>query len=625
MTVGMLFVVLTASLEVTPLVGDHAVMQQGQPIPVWGTADGGALVTVEWTDAGGDVEVARTTVSDDGSWSVVLAARDWSADPATIRVTNGDVTWNAEDVLVGEVWIASGQSNMEWPVSRSNAKGDSAEAMTHAHVREFKVPHAFADVPQSTIHGQWAVAGPQTTPKFSAVAWHFARGLNQDLGMPVGIINSSWGGSRVEPWMSLDALDALRSTSPRVHAATKSWYEARSMADTDAGRFSAVDFDDSLWGEAVVPSSWKSIGLGDVEGTVFYRLSVWVPEHWAGKDLVLELGPIDDIDETFWDGHLVGGRARHDIPRIYVVPGKLVTPGRHVITVANTDQQGAGGFFGKRGDLRLYVRDAPDDMIPLAGPWRWKLTSSWSQSARSTPTVVSNAMIAPFEQLPVAGVIWYQGESNAGDPESYDLLFPAMIQDWRSRFKQPLPFYFVQLANLAHGRDNWHWPELREAQRRALSLPDTGMALCFDVGNPTDIHPTDKHTVGNRLARLAMHGHYGHSVIPEGPRPMELSLPGNGTAVVTFETYGGALSTRGGGPVRLVEVAGDDGVFHEASVVLSKHVLTAKSPAVGSPTQVRYGWRQDPAAANLIGADDLPASPFCLPSTVRPPTGGVSP
>ena len=219
MTVGMLFVVLAASLEVTPLVGDHAVMQQGQPIPVWGTADGGALVTVEWTDAGGDVEVARTTVSDDGSWSVVLAARDWSADPATIRVTNGDVTWNAEDVLVGEVWIASGQSNMEWPVSRSNAKGDSAEAMTHAHVREFKVPHAFADVPQSTIHGQWAVAGPEATPKFSAVAWHFARGLNQGLGMPVGSVNSSWGGSRVEPWMSLDALDALRAAWQSILAA----------------------------------------------------------------------------------------------------------------------------------------------------------------------------------------------------------------------------------------------------------------------------------------------------------------------------------------------------------------------------------------------------------------------
>jgi sialate O-acetylesterase len=225
----------------------------------------------------------------------------------------------------------------------------------------------------------------------------------------------------------------------------------------------------------------------------------------------------------------------------------------------------------------------------------------------------------------VAGVIWYQGESNADDPESYDVLFGAMIEDWRARFDQPLPFYFVQLANLAHGRSNWHWPELREAQRRTLSLPDTGMALCFDVGNPTDIHPTDKRTVGRRLARLALHDHYGATVVPQGPRPLTLSLPGNGTAVVTFETYGGVLATRGGGPVELLEVAGDDGVFHSASVELSGQRLVAKSDAVANPTHVRYGWRQDPAGANLIGADELPATPFQLPSTVKPPVGGVSP
>ena len=625
MTVASFVLMLSVSLEVTPLVGDHAVLQQGRPIPVWGTADAGAPVMVEWTDAAGDVERAQTAADGDGAWSVTLSAREWSADPATMRVTSGDDTWQASDVVVGEVWIASGQSNMEWPVSRSNAKGDSAEAMTNAMVREFKVPHAFADAPKSNVHGQWAVAGPGTTPKFSGVAWQFAGRLNQALGVPIGIVNSSWGGSRVEPWMSLEALDAVRAASPRVHDSTKAWYDARASRALDAAALSAVDFDDAEWGETVVPSSWKRIGLGDVDGTVLYRVSVWVPDHWAGRDLVLKLGPIDDIDETFWDGHIVGSRTSHTVPRIYVVPGKLVTPGRHVIAVRNTDQHGAGGFFGTRGDLQLHLRDVPDDVIGLAGPWRWKLTSSWAQPARGTPTVLSNAMIAPFERLPVAGVIWYQGESNAGDPESYDMLFPAMIEDWRERFDQPLPFYFVQLANLAHGRDNWHWPELREAQRRTLSLPNTGMALCFDVGNPTDIHPTDKRTVGMRLSRLALRNQYGYSLVPDGPQPLKLELPGDGTAVVHFQTHGGALATRGGEPTKLFEIAGADGVFHLATVELQRDRLVARSASVETPTHVRYGWRQDPAAANLIGADDLPATPFHLPSTVRPPPSGASP
>ncbi|MCH2135724.1 MAG: sialate O-acetylesterase [Phycisphaerales bacterium] len=620
-----LLIVCIATLEVTPLVGDHAVLQQGRPIPVWGTAAPGQEVRVVFTDANGAKEHREVRADAQGAWLLELAPRPASADGATIDVASGSETWRAEDVLVGEVWIASGQSNMEWPLHRTSDAEASAQTLTNHRIREFKIPHAFDDAPRDEISGAWLVAGPDTTPGFSGVAWNFATMLSEELDVPLGIVNSSWGGSSVEAWMSLEQLDEVRGQSPPVQRAVQDWYDARSQKAEDVETLTAPNMDHAHWNETVLPGDWSAMGLGETDGTVFYRLAVWVPEHWAGKDLALRLGPIDDIDETFWSGHLVGSRTRHDVPRNYTVPGEHVKPGRHVIAVRNTDNAGAGGFFAKRGQMQLHPLDDPSDKIPLAGPWRWKLTSSWSRPARNTPTVLNNAMIAPLEQLPVTGVIWYQGESNAHDPVSYDVLFPAMIEDWRSRFDQPLPFHFVQLANLDHRRGDWHWPQLREAQHRALRLPDTGMALCFDVGNPRDIHPRDKRTVGRRLGRLALHHQYGRDIVPEGPRPISLEMPGDGTAVVTFLMHGGTLATRDGQDVALMEIAGTDGVFHPAQVHLDGDRAIVRSDAVSAPSQVRYGWRQDPAAANLVGAEGLPATPFMLPSTVQPPAEGATP
>jgi len=614
MPTASLLLIVIAGFEVTPLLGDHAVVQQQQPIPVWGTGEPGDTIDVRLS--GNSPLANSTTVEGDGSWFVELGRLPASATPLTLTVTDGADTWTAHDVLVGELWLASGQSNMEWRVGQSDDRNATASEFTNTSIREFKVPHAFDDARRSATGGTWVVAGPDSTPQFSGVAWNFARMLQAKLKVPIGIVNSSWGGSSVEAWMDRDLLNAMRAEDERVARSVDTWFASQDAKATDAAEVFSLDHDVSDWNESVVPGDWASIGLGDVDGVVLYRVSIWLPASWEGKDVALSLGPIDDIDETYWDGEKIGGLSNHAAPRNYTVPGRLVTPGRHVIGVRNIDNQGAGGFFGKRGDLWLHPVGEPKNLIGLAGPWRWQQSSGWTRPARNTPTVLNNAMIAPLEPLPFAGAIWYQGESNAHDPEAYDVLFPAMIEDWRDRFGSALPFYFVQLANLDHRRDNWHWPQLREAQRRALRLDDTGMALCFDVGNPTDIHPTDKRTVGRRLGRHALNHVYSQPIVPQGPRPLSLELPGDGTAIVKFEMYGGALHTRNGGAVELFEIAGDDGVFHRAQVGIIAGRLIARSSAVPEPVAVRYGWRQDPAAANLLGADELPATPFALPSTV---------
>ncbi len=623
MSILLVSVAAMSGFEVTPLLGDNAVLQQRAPIPVWGTGEPGDTLSIRLEGDG--IVADEVTVAPDGTWMVQLPSRFASRTPLTLTVSDGSDTKTAGNIVVGELWLASGQSNMEWRVSQTDDRDAGDEAFTNADIREFKVPHAHDEQRQASVDGQWKVSTPQHTPHFSGVAWNFARMLHDTLDVPVGIVNSSWGGSSVEAWMDRDLLDVMRQDDPLVARTVDDWFTAQAKADVDAAALLGPEHDDAAWSETVLPGDWASMGLGDVDGTVLYRLSIWVPDSWSGQDLTLQLGPIDDLDETFWDGVEIGRTRGHTTPRSYTVPAALVTPGRHVIGVRATDMAGAGGFFGKRGDMRLHRADDDAHKIGLAGPWRWKQTSGWAKPARNTPTVLNNAMIAPLEHLPVAGVIWYQGESNAHDPEAYDVLFPAMILDWRARFGHDMPFFFVQLANLDHRRHDWHWPQLREAQRRALDVDGTGMALCFDVGDPRDIHPTDKRTVGRRLARHALRDVYHRDIVPQGPVPVSFGVLDNGTIAVKFETYGGSLKTRDGGPVALLEVAGADGEFHPATARLLDDRLVASSAAVDTPVRVRYGWRQDPAAANLIGADDLPVTPFILPSTVDRPAEGAEP
>ena len=592
-------VVLVADLHISPLLGDHAVLQQGRPIPVWGEAKPGASVAVQLGR-----HSVTTHADSEGHWHVELPARNASTTPLVLRVTSGADHDQATDMLVGEVWIASGQSNMSWPVNRSANSEQAAAESTDPILRIFTEPLRSSLTPVDASAGTWQVVTPDTTPELTAVGLYFGRSLRRELGVPVGIVHASWGGSSVQAWMDEPTLRSHQEAETAVNRLEL--LQGQGAFDGPMLRSAAVDT--TAWPTASLPATFKTLEW-DVDGTAWFRRTVSIPPAWAGHDLMLHLGPIDDIDITTFDGHRVGGLHDWTTPRMYPIPGELVREGPVDIAVEVTDRAGIGGFAGRPEQMMLARGDGGGAPISLAGDWKWKRGPLVS-APQQTPTALYHGMLEPLFGLHPRGAIWYQGESNAHEPHHYDVLFPAMIELWRSRFGDAdMPFYFVQLANLEHRRDDWHWPELREAQRNTLQLPHTGMAVCFDVGNPTDIHPKDKRTVGERLARLALHQDYDLPIAPSGPLPVKVA-PNGDTIVVTFDCFGGELSTRGDAPTALLEVAGDDGVFHPATATFAGSLLRASSGAVPFPTQVRYAWRENPEPANLIGADGLPASSF---------------
>lgn len=604
--------VAAAGLDVTPLLGSHAVLQQGRPIPVWGTADPGAEVTVV---LGADRATARA--STDGTWRVHMGPREASPEPITLVVTSGPDRHESSDLLVGETWIASGQSNMWWPVRNSADPEQVAAESNDPLLRVFTEPLRSSLTPVKGSDGAWVVVTPETTPNLTAVGLHFGRSLRAHLDVPVGIVHASWGGSSVQAWMD----EATLRNHPESADSVKRLKLLRSQHAFDGPAMRGASVDTRDWSNATLPATYAALGW-DVDGTAWFRRTVDIPTSWAGQDLVAHLGPIDDIDITTFGGHGIGESSNWTTPRQYTVPGQLVQAGPIDIAVEVTDRAGVGGFVGTAEQMRLVRADGTGDPIDLAGTWKWKKGPLVS-APQQTPTALYHGMLEPLLPLHPRGTIWYQGESNAHEPQNYAVLFPAMITLWRKEFNDAdMPFHFVQLANLDHHRDNWHWPELRESQRNTLTLPNTGMAVCFDVGNPTDIHPKDKRTVGERLARWALANDYGRPIAPSGPLPAQVSSDGKSIMVI-FDAFGGELATRDRGDITLLEIAGEDGVFHPATAVLSGSHLVAHSDDVPRPVQVRYGWREDPAACNLVGADGLPASSFWVKLGTDPRLGPV--
>ncbi len=607
-------VVLAADLQITPLLGDHAVLQQGCPIPVWGEAEPVASVSVQL-----GTQTATTQADEVGRWSVELPALEASATPLTLTVMSGNERRDATNVVVGEVWVASGQSNMWWPVNRSDRPEQTAAESTDPLLRVFTEPLRSSLSPLSASKGTWQVVTPDTAPELTAVGLHFGRAIRRDLGVPVGIVHASWGGSSVQAWMDEPTLRSHQEAS----AAVDRLRALQEQGAFDGPMLRSATVDTTNWPTAWLPATFKALEW-DVDGTAWFRRTVLIPPAWAGHDLILHLGPIDDIDITTFGGHRVGGLHDWKTPRMYPIPGTLVREGSVDVAVEVTDRAGIGGFIGTPEQMMLIRRDGEGAPISLAGNWKWKQGPLVS-APQQTPTALYHGMIEQLFPLHPRGVIWYQGESNAHEPHHYDVLFPAMIELWRSRFGDAdMPFYFVQLANLEHGRDNWHWPELREAQRNTLQLANTGMAVCFDVGSPTDIHPKDKRTVGERLARLALHQDYDLPIAASGPLPMNIASDGDAISVI-FDCFGGQLSTRDDAPTTLLEIAGDDGHFHPATATLAGSVLTASSEAVPIPTQIRYAWRENPESANLVGADELPATSFWIRVGEDPRRGPVQP
>ncbi len=616
-----------------PLFTDHVVLQRDVPTPVWGWAEPGQRVKVAL--AGQSVE---TTADARGKWMARLGP--YPAGGPHVLAVSGPKAVEIKDVLVGDVWLCSGQSNMEWPLKGAVNPEAEVAAAGYPRLRLFQVPKRTALEPESTVEAKWDVCTPATAPGFSAVGYFFGRDLGRDLNVPIGLINSSWGGTVAEAWTSAPSLGPLgdfdkalaqvraskaEAGQPpvRLDRAMAAWWKRNDPGTSDQPGWADPKFDAAAWKTMDLPGNWEERGLPDFDGIAWFRKNFDLPEAWDGKDLTLALGPIDDLDTTYLNGVEVGHTDAWATTRRYKVPAGVAKAGRNVIAIRVLDRQGQGGFGGEKGDMKLApAGDEQAGPIALAGPWSFKVAANASDLSSppeaqgenpNRASVLYNGMIAPLAPFPIKGAIWYQGEGNAGRPAQYRRLLPTLIRDWRAAFAVgDFPFLIVQLANYLDRNPqpvDSSWAELREAQfLTTRALPNVAVALAIDIGEAKDIHPRNKQEVGRRLALGALAMAYGKDVESSGP-VYKAAEPKGRALKLTFDHLGGGLVAKGGGKLEGFAVAGEDGKFAWADAAIEGDAVVVSAPGVEKPLKVRYAWANNPAC-NLYNQAGLPAVPF---------------
>ncbi|NOX96582.1 MAG: sialate O-acetylesterase [Nitrospirae bacterium] len=649
---------MTASADVRlpALFSDNMVLQRQKPVHVWGTADPGERITVNLLD-----RKATATADDNGRWETTLASFP-AGGPYQLTV-RGKNTISLNNVMVGDVWIASGQSNMHMNLKRSfNAEQEIASAK-NTNIRLFTVPYLTSTKEEPDVVGNWVVCSPQTVPDFSAAAYFFGRKLQEELKVPIGLIHASRGGTPAELWISREGLEAnpaLKEDVQKQVLSKEKYKEAlgkyvlsitefmkktfpRAEVNTLAAGWQKSEFDDSTWPEIKLPSTLEdSSAKLDIDGIIWFRKTIYLPDVNKREKPILSLGMIDDFDVTYVNGKLVGYTGPETIKpwkvkRNYIINPGILKTGRNVIAVRLTDLGQSGGFVGQAKDLRLVYRGGKErKQLSLAGNWKYAIEVKTivdtlkrprmlvNQKNYRPPNILFNAMIHPLLPYPIRGVIWYQGESNTGRAYAYRTLFPALIRDWRARWGQgDFPFYFVQLANFFRHQpgkpipaeafptepQDSTWAELREAQLiTLLTVPKTGMAVTIDIGEANNIHPRNKQDVGKRLALIALAREYGKDIIYSGP--IYASMKREGKEIrLTFKHLGSGLVTKDGEDLKGFAIAGKDCKFAWAKARIEGPSVVVWNDKVPDPIAVRYAWGNSPTC-NLFNEEGLPASPF---------------
>lgn len=624
---------LPAKVVLPPMFTDHMVLQQQTDAPIWGTASPGRTVKVtpSW-----DGKTYTTQADADGHWRLTLPTPK-AGGPYDITLTDGKKL-TLTDVMVGEVWICSGQSNMEMPLASwgfiHNYEAEIADA-NHPDIRLLHVEHVTATQPQTDVAVRadgWQVCAPQSVAGFSATAYFFGREIARTQGVPVGLVHTSWGGTNVESWISGQTLKQVPAFAQRVEQiagtdldSLRADYRQRlaqwmERADPGSGRGlsarASVQCDDSAWPTLQFPGKIDTQGLAQWDGVMWLRREVQLPKDWQGKTLELCLGTIDDEDLTCWNGHEVGRTQGYNLERRYTIPARLTRTGRAVVAVRMIDTAREGGMLGT---LCLRRTDT-GQTLDLSGPWRYDITADIRQvgpmptdqtADPNVETSLYNAMVHPLVPYAMRGVIWYQGENNASRAWQYRDLFPLLIADWRQLWGRDFPFYYVQLAAYMPRLDapaESEWAELREAQLQTLHVSGTGMAVTIDCGDAADIHPKDKQSVGHRLALIARARTYGEDIAYSGPIYRSHRIEGK-SMVLTFDHADGGLKSADGQALRGFAMAGPDHRFHWATARVVDGEVVVTCPEVTFPMAVRYAWANNPDC-NLVNGAGLPASPF---------------
>ena len=626
-----------------PLLADvfqnHAVLQRDRPVAVWGRAAPGSELAV--TLAGTTVAAQADA---EGRWRATLPALP-AGGPHVLSVTQDGRRQVLTDLLVGDVWLCSGQSNMEFSVrSVTNADTELAAA-ADPDLRLLLVGRSSRPAPADEMApgSVWRTTGPESARDFSAACFFMGKQLRQSQGVPIGLIAASWGGSVIEDWLGEPALRriggydvpldvlAVYARSPeegrRVWTETSDrWWRENDPGSAAATPWYSSGYDDSGWSLATPEGFWEgsSSDLAMFNGVIWHRTTVTLTAAQAAGEATLRLGPVDDVDITWVNDHKIGGREGWDTPRTYSVPAGVLREGRNVIAVGVLDTGGGGGLWGPAADKTLTL--ANGSVVSLAEPWRRRVSAPIGElrNLPRTPwiggsgvTTLSNGMIAPLEGYGLAGFAWYQGEANVGDPEGYSRLLPGLIADWRTRFGGgDLPFLAVQLANFgppSSAPQDSAWAALREVQREVVEADrNAGLAVAIDIGDRYDIHPTNKQEVGRRLALAARAVAYGEEGVPASSSPHVARRIGD-AVVVSFDRIGQGLVVYGAARPVGFELCGPAGCrFVDARVEGATVVLDAAG--VPDATTVRFCWADSPVC-NLYGDDGLPAAPFDLPVT----------
>ena len=623
-----------------PVFSSNMVLQQKTDAPIWGkaTPNRQVTVTVSW-----DNKKYSATAAPDSAWRLSVKTPE-AGGPYTVTVSDGQ-TLTLDNVMIGEVWICSGQSNMEMPLAGwgkiKNYEQEIAAA-NYPNIRLLTVGRAVNEKPLSDLNvGKgWQVCSPATIAEFSATGYFFGRDLNQTFNIPIGLINSSWGGTIAEAWTSAESLNEMpdfvepvktvqdyagagETAADKYIRAVSEWMDKVKLIDPGYSQnlpeWAALNFRADGWKTMILPGFWEEKGLDEVDGMVWFRKTIIIPSKFAGKELTLSLGAIDDNDVTFFNGVEVGHVEGDQKHRVYKVPANLVTKGEAIIAVRAHDTGGKGGLSGPADKMFLQLKTG--EKISLSGEWQYQISLEKKKIPTfpannfhnpNRPTVLFNGMINPLLPYAIKGAIWYQGEANAARAYQYRELLPLLISDWRKQWGHELPFYFVQLAAFRKAQPEpaeSEWAELREAQTKTLALNNTGMAVTIDIGEANDLHPKNKQDVGRRLALAARALTYGQSIQYSGPAYKNYKIEGNKIRI--YFDHANGMTPSSGDKVKGFAIAGRDHKFHWAEAVIDAQTssVIVSCPEVAYPIAVRYGWADNPDC-NLVNGAGLPASPF---------------
>jgi sialate O-acetylesterase len=621
----------TAQLTVAKIYSDHAILQRDVEVPVWGTAAPESIIKIELKGEASAISLSVST-GKNGRWKTKLPKLPASG-PYSLTINDGLDTTRFSDLMIGDVWLCSGQSNMEWPVSQSNnAEAEIANA-NDTKIRHFKVPRTWNLLPQDTLAGgTWQKTNPETVGNFTAVGYFFAKNLRKHHDVPIGLLNSSWGGSRIEPWMRAEVL-GYESAEQSAAAIKSSMDEAQQNSlkkikqylgedpptedrgmKMDKPFWASPNYNHQAWRTMEVPGLWEKQGYEELDGVVWYRKDIYLTSIECAENIQLSLGSIDDNDITYWNGNIVGETNQYNAIRNYTVPKEYLIEGVNVLTVRVNDLGWGGGFSG---DCELFFYETQKNKKSLCGEWHaniGQVNLNNTLRPNQVETVLYNQMIHPIIDFPIKGVIWYQGESNASieGARDYRKEFPDMIKDWRKVWGiGDFPFLWVQLANWQAVEDqptDTGWARLQEAQSMTLKTPNTAQAVIIDIGETDDIHPRNKQDVGYRLSLGARKLAYAENLVYAGPKYKSMKVE-NGKIRLEFDLQGSQLMAKDG-ELQEFAIAGADQKFYWAQAKIDGNSIIVWSEKVTDPVAVRYAWANNPIKANLYNSEGLPASPF---------------